>query len=556
MGHNGATQSRDIDLVWLGDQPLPPAWPLGRAHRAGVAPQELEQLYRHELQPLRPLAWLFWDGSLGVPDPALVESVLAGPGELWHGGLRLGMGGLPAVLDFISPVWMLNRDPSHEIEATSWRLSLRACLVRQEVLEQLGFIRPQFLSLEAAGLEWGHRCVSLGVITRHLPGLVASVPPALPPRLPLEDELRFALYRFGRKWLGWAALRSLLSGDTPPGQLLKSWRHLHRAALPATGRPFQRSFPPEPLAGALIQDQPWRVSVLIPTLERYPYLRTLLAQLGRQSCPPNEIIVVDQTDPSRRQPELASEFNALPVRWFYRPQPGQCSSRNAGLEAAQGDLILFLDDDDEAPEDLIAVMIESMQRFRAQVISGVADETGAGPLPQAFTYPRVSDVFPTNVTLVQREALSRSGLFDLAYEQGPRADADLGMRVYLSGALMVLDPAARVIHHHALSGGLRAHKARVVTYASSRRGLTQRRLASASEFYLARRYFSARQVREMAWQNVLGTFSLRAGWGYQVFKAFISLALLPDTLLRLRRHDRQAREMLQRFPDIPGLKNP
>ena len=80
-------------------------------------------------------------------------------------------------------------------------------------------------------------------------------------------------------------------------------------------------------------------------------------------------------------------------------------------------------------------------------------------LPDAFTLRRASDVFPTNNTMLRKSALRLSGLFDLAYEHGPRADGDLGMRLYLSGARMLLDPEIRVLHHHAPSGGLRTHKA-------------------------------------------------------------------------------------------------
>ena len=185
--------------------------------------------------------------------------------------------------------------------------------------------------------------------------------------------------------------------------------------------------------------------------------------------------------------------------------------------------------------------------------SGVAHETGAGPLPENFRYTRASDVFPTNNTLIRRGILTRSGLFDLAYNRGARADGDLGMRVYQSGAVMVLNPAISVLHHHAPQGGLRTHKARVVTYASSRNSIFQRHLPSVTEIYLARRYFTARQVTEMLWQRVLGTFSVRGGIVRKVFKAIVSAILLPATLWEIRSRSRAARQMLQRFPLIPPL---
>jgi glycosyltransferase involved in cell wall biosynthesis len=268
---------------------------------------------------------------------------------------------------------------------------------------------------------------------------------------------------------------------------------------------------------------------------------------------PLEIIVVDQTAKERRDSTLAGEFDDLPLKVMYLDQAGQCSSRNAGLCAAKGDYVLFIDDDDEVPPTLIEKHLENLRRFDADASCGVADEVGAGPLPETFTRIRTSDVFPTNNSLVRKDVLRRSGLFDLAYERGQRADGDLGMRLYLSGALMVLNPEISVLHHHAPSGGLRAHKARVVTYASSRGRLTHRHLLSPTEIYLAMRYFSARQLREELWLRTLGTFIIRGSKLKQALKFFVSLVYLPDTLWKTRERYRQADSMRQRFPQIPWL---
>jgi glycosyltransferase involved in cell wall biosynthesis len=553
MAGSGIDGGLVVDLIWLGERTLPGSWPLGGVHPAGQSPRDLCRHFSLAAQASQPEAWLFWDASLGLPDPEAIRYALGQPGDLWHAGLRLGTSGLPGVIDFIAPIWMFNRDPDPDIEATSWRLSLGACLARRQVVEQMGFIRPEFTMLEAAALEWGHRCIRQGVITRHLPDLLPTQELGKPAELPFEDELRFALYRFGRRWMQWALLRAVLSGYTSLDEAIRAWWKLRQAPLAPILRPFERSFEAGLDTVKTGKRATNSVSVLIPTLERYPYLRTLLGQMRRQTRLPTEIIVVDQTQPERRQPGLREEFSDLPLRWIYRDQPGQCSSRNAGLQIARGEVILFLDDDDEAPEDLIETLLAAMQRYQAQAVSGVANESGASSLPQAFTFPRLSDVFPTNNTLVRREALTHSGLFDLAYEHGARADGDLGMRVYLSGALMVLEPAASVLHHHAPSGGLRAHQARVVTYSSSRSRLTHRRLASPTEIYLAHRHFSQRQVREWRWLNLLGTFSLHGSLGQSIAKAAISFFLLPDSLLKLRRNNRKAVELLGRFPQIPEL---
>ena len=178
----------------------------------------------------------------------------------------------------------------------------------------------------------------------------------------------------------------------------------------------------------------------------------------------------------------------------------------------------------------------------------------AGPLPWDFTFIRASDVFPTNNTLIKLRVLERSGLFDLAYNKLSRADGDLGTRIYLSGALMVLNPEISVLHHHAPVGGLRVHKARVITYASSRSRLGQRHLPSKSEIYLAKRYFKDRQVREDLWLRAFGTFSLRGSWLRQVMKGIVGAVLFPHTWITIKAREREAEQMLQEYPQIPTLQ--
>jgi glycosyltransferase involved in cell wall biosynthesis len=293
------------------------------------------------------------------------------------------------------------------------------------------------------------------------------------------------------------------------------------------------------------------VTVLIPTLDRYKYLRTLLGQLRHQTLKPLEILVIDQTEKSNRDVSLVDDFKDLPLQVVYRDEAGQCSSRNAGLQIAKGEYILFLDDDSEIPNDLIEKHLEGLHFFQADSSSGVAEEIGAEPLPEGFKLIRMSDVFPTNNTLIHRSVLTHSGFFDLAYERGQRADGDLGMRVYLSGGFMVLNPGIRILHYHAPRGGLRAHKARVITYASSRNTLMHRHLPSVTEIYLAKRYFTPEILREMLWLRVAGTFSIRGSLFRKAAKVLVSGFCLPHTLLEIKRRVKKAEDMAEHFPQIP-----
>ena len=540
-----------VNLIWLGSPESQPSWPLGAVYSCQPSPQGIHSLTTTLASDGETDAFLFWDSGLGAPDEDRIRQALNCPGNVWHSGLRLGMGGLPGMIDYVNPTWMLNRDPSAEIEATSWRLSLRCCLISAAVLQQLGAVHPEFETLEGASLEMGHRYGKRGALPRHLPWLLPPGKTCRPVKIPFTDELRLVYYQYGLFWMRWALMRAVLTGYVPLGRAIKALKDVSHGPRPALPAPFKHGS-----ASSTPEVAKARVSVLIPTLERYPYLRTLLNQLRSQTVRPYEIIVVDQTSAASRDVDLARDFSDLPLKIIYLDQKGQCLSRNAGLNLVRGEFVLFIDDDDEVPPNLIESHLDNLNRFRVDVSSGVADDVEAGPLPWDFTFIRASDVFPTNNTLIKLEVLERSGLFDLAYNRLARADGDLGTRIYLSGALMVLNPEISVLHHHAPAGGLRVHKARVITYASSRHHLSQRHLPSKSEIYLAKRYFTGRQVREDLWLRAFGTFSLKGSRLRQGIKFIVSAALFPHTWAAIRSREREAEQMLREFPQIPALRAP
>lgn len=523
------------------------AWPLGQIREAGPTPSAVAEVVRKHLPESSAQAWLFWDETLGSPDPDRIQRALERPGDVWHCGLRLGMGGLPGVIDHVTPTWMHARDASPEIESTSWRISLRACLIRTDVLRALGGVRPEFASLDAAALEMGHRFLRRGALVRYLPWLLdgEGVEPARP--LPFEDELRWVRYRSGRFWMAWALWRSLATGREGPWRGISAARRVDARNPPADPPPFVRV--PDGLDPVAPDGRP-EVAVLIPTVDRYPYLITLLGQLRHQTIPPAEVIVVDQTAKDRRVTNLADQFPDLPLKVFELDRPGQCSSRNLGLKDCRREFVLFLDDDVEADPDLIERHLRCLAQHRAGASCGVTREMDGTTLPPDFRLLRASDVFPMGNTLVRREVLARSGLFDLAYDRGARADADLGTRIYLKGGLAVLDPSIVVLHHHAPSGGLRTHKARKITYGGSQRSLTQRHLPSPTEIYLGLRYSGPDRVREALWIRTLQTFRVRGGPLRRLVRLVVATVLLPSTLWRIRAGVRRATAMFGEFPRI------
>ncbi len=534
-----------VDLFLIGDSESFQAWSMGEVVFCSPKPAAFSSIIQRHLSKTNADALFFWDASFPLPPTDLLEQLLNSTSDVWHAGLKTGLSGKPEIIDYVSPTWMLNRDPDPDQEATSWRLSLRACLLRTEVLRQMGGPDPVFETLDAAELELGFRCVRAGVFMRYVPDLLPTVYYDQSEEIPMLDQLRFIRLGFVSKWVKWASLRRILAKPRDIFSIIRFQKKVQGAFFQKTKTTYKRAIS---LPGEL---PPARVSVLIPTIRRYPYLRTLLGQLREQTIAPHEIIVVDQTPRAERDPQLPQEFADLPMRWIYLDQAGQCSSRNEGLKQATGDFILFVDDDDEVLPDLIERHLQNLFLYRCSVSSGVALEPGQKELPADFRFLRLSDVFPTNNSMIRKKVLKKSGLFDLAYDHGQRADHDLGMRLYLAGEIMVLDPSICVLHHHAPMGGLREHKARVDTYAKSRTSVSHFNLLTVSDLYLAKRYFTPSQVRERTFINLLGTFSLHGSSWRKFAKAWVALFSLPKNLHTLNKRGRVADQWLQTYPQIP-----
>jgi glycosyltransferase involved in cell wall biosynthesis len=86
------------------------------------------------------------------------------------------------------------------------------------------------------------------------------------------------------------------------------------------------------------------VSIVIPVFNRVRFLPQAIESALAQTRGPVEVIVVDDGSPTDPQPVLQQFGNS--VRLIRKPNGGQASARNAGIAAAQGKYLLFLDEDD------------------------------------------------------------------------------------------------------------------------------------------------------------------------------------------------------------------
>ena len=203
--------------------------------------------------------------------------------------------------------------------------------------------------------------------------------------------------------------------------------------------------------------------MVVPTRDRPEYLRVTLASLAGQDldAADYEVLVVDDgpADGTRAVVEQAAAGSAAPIKYVEREGvPGLNSARNSGIAAAAADLIVFVDDDVEAPPAWLRELVEGRARHpEALAFGGPIELRLEGsrlpmcgreqpPLTTLQGGPddrEIELVWGANMAL-DRRALELAGMFDPGVPYGfdedmweRRLRAGGGRIVYLARASLV-----------------------------------------------------------------------------------------------------------------------
>ncbi len=148
-------------------------------------------------------------------------------------------------------------------------------------------------------------------------------------------------------------------------------------------------------------------------------------------------------------------------------------ARNMGMQLARGDIFLLLDDDITADASLIEAHLRNYQNEGIDAVAGFILEPGmTGPttelpatflrkttgwmhFPMNFGVRRDVISWPSCNSSVRRANALRIGGFDENFFKTIWDDSDFCWRLHCSGARIVHDPSAKIVHHKVPSGGAR-----------------------------------------------------------------------------------------------------
>ncbi|MCK5738615.1 glycosyltransferase [bacterium] len=180
-----------------------------------------------------------------------------------------------------------------------------------------------------------------------------------------------------------------------------------------------------------------QVSVIIPTFNRASFTREAIDSVLAQKFTDFEIIVVD--DGSDDDTEAILRASHLPIQIIRQPNMGVSAARNAGIQAAKGTYLAFLDSDDLWKKDKLWHQIHFFQDHPTAKICYTGEEwiRNGRHVNQTKNHAKYDGwifehllprcIISASSIMFHREILAAVGLFDTDLEICE--DYDLWLRI-------------------------------------------------------------------------------------------------------------------------------
>ena len=214
--------------------------------------------------------------------------------------------------------------------------------------------------------------------------------------------------------------------------------------------------------------RPWPlVSIIVCCYNAASTLDECLRSLAQLTYPNYETIVVDDGSTDETH-EIALRHA---VRLIRVPNGGLSKARNLGIDAAQGEIVAFIDSDAYADEDWLYYFVNALEEHEASAVGGpnlsppqdgfmaqCIDQSPGNPTCVLVDNERAEHVPGCNMAF-RKEAFEMVGQFDTQH-RAAGDDVDICWRLLVADKKIVYHPSAVVWHHRrpTISGYLRQQK--------------------------------------------------------------------------------------------------
>lgn len=354
----------------------------------------------------------------------------------------------------------------------------------------------------------------------------------------VSDNYRFVRKYFAIHWYAYVLFIRLLTFNNPLNEI---WFFLKNLSVNRVDLYSNR--PKQPAINTVLKDSPF-VSIIIPTLNRYEYLKDVLTDLENQTYKHFEVLVCDQSD--NFDDDFYSHWR-LDLSVIRQQEKALWLARNTCICKAKGEYILMFDDDSRVQPDWITEHLKCISYFGVDISAGVTNTlVGHGLSPKEHYY-HLSDVFDTGNALVKRSVFEQTGLFDRQFERQRMGDGEFGLRAILKGFQIVSNPYARRIHLKVETGGLRQLGSWDALRPSS--FMAPRPIPSVLYFY--RRYFGNESAIYFLIQNIPQSFipyRLKKSKLLKLIAMITSPFLLPVMIISVARSWKESGKKLREGP--------
>lgn len=440
-------------------------------------------------------------------------------------------------LKYLRPTWYFNLRPERDY----------AYFPTEAILRKEGYTLikdSQYKSQEAQQRDLAWRAFQLGFVSNH-PQQGIDIWKKV--NIPVVDEYRFLRKNYHNAWVTYVLAIRLLSFKNPFRELAGFFKTTGVKREDFSKNPIKY---PEyaNFESKLIKEQPL-ISVVIPTLNRYEYLKDVFRDLENQTYSNFEVIVVDQTDDFRK--DFYQGWN-LRLKYWYQEEKALWKARNEAIMAAEGEYILLYDDDSLVALDWIEQHLKTLDFFNADLSSGVSISVVGGEVPVHYRYFRWSDQLDTGNVLLKKDVFRQIGLFDRQFEKQRMGDGEYGLRAYLAGYKNISNPYAKRVHLKVGQGGLR----QMGSWDAWRPKKWNAPRPIPSVLYYSRKYFGKHHTKLWIIHSLLPSivpYQFKKNKIFKMLAVFILPFLLPLIIWQLQKSWRLSSKKLKQGAMIQSL---